>query len=74
MLEDMTSVLLGASLERAEVDSWMVELVLNAEVTVLDMITDVDTFDILDGGALDVIGVAVTPNTCLLTLRLAMLF
>ena len=52
----------------------MVELSLNAEVTVLDTIIDVDTFDILDGAALDVMVVAVTPNTCLLTLRLAMLF
>lgn len=73
---DMTSVLFGPALDTAEVDNRTVELSVKADVnvTVLEMITEVVTFDILEGGALDVMGVAVTPNTCLLTLRLAMFF
>ena len=76
MVDGPTTVLFGPTLDAAEVDNWTVALSLNADVkvTVFEMITVVDIFGILDGGVLDVMGVAVTPSTCLLTLCLAMLF
>lgn len=77
MLKELTTfVLFTATLDKPEADTWITELRLNAGVTVavLDTITNVDIFDILEGGTLCVVGVAVTPITCLLTLCLASFF
>lgn len=77
MLKELTtSVLFAATLDKTEADNWITELRLNAGVTVavLDTITNVDIFDILEGGTLCVVGVAVTPITCLLILCLASFF
>ena len=77
-LEDWTTVLLGVTLDAAEVDNLIVELSLKADVKVTDLevITKVDILDTLVGGALDIVGVGVFPahTACLLTLRLAMFF
>lgn len=79
-LDDWTIVLFGATLDIAEVDNVIVELTLTADVkvTVLDMTTKVDIFDILVGGALVVVGVGVgvfpIPPAALLTLRLGTFF
>ena len=76
-------VLFGATLNVTEVDTGnvIVELTLTADdvkVTVLDMTTEVDIFDILVGGALVAVGVGVgvnpIPPAALLTLRLATFF
>jgi len=80
---DWTIVLFGVTLDVADVDTGnvIVELTLTADdvkVTVLNVTTDVDIFDILVGGARVVVGVGVgvnpIPPAALLTLRLATFF
>lgn len=80
---DWTIVLFGVTLNVTDADTGnvIVELILPADdvkVTVLDMTTEVDIFDILVGGTLVAVGVGVgvnpIPITALLTLRLAKFF
>lgn len=63
ILEELTSVLFGPTLDTAEVDNRIVELSVKAEVnvTVLEMFTELVTFDILVGGALDMTSVLFGP-------------
>lgn len=67
VVKELTSVLFITALDTDAVD-------FEVMATVLEIITEVDIFDILEGRALDGMGVAVIPITSRLTLRLAMFF
>lgn len=56
MVKELTSVLFRTTLDTDAVD-------FEVMVTVLEIITEVDIFDIPEGRALDGMGVAVTPIT-----------
>lgn len=56
MVKELTSVLFRTTLDTYVVDSEVM-------TTVLEIITEVDIFDILEGRALDGMGVAVIPIT-----------
>lgn len=73
--DELTIVAFSAKLDTFVADNRIVELSLDTDVNIVvgDIITKVDTLDLVVGGELDGIGVgvAVTPITCLLTLRFA---